>query len=354
MRKVAWLLMLLASVQVTAKAQKYTVITVSHAENLISEIDPVSGQTLRKFVVMPGEWAGETHEGCVTSDGKTAYVTLPYAKYVLMFDLQTFTPSRKLESEYFSRVSSHTQTTRRGGTVESTSAEPHGIALSNDESKLYITVEFGDVPGIVVYDLKAGQSKKIDTVVMGDSLGIHPRTGKLYVPNRTAADNVTVIDTKTDSIIKVIPLKAGTRPGGVAFGGPNDEVWISGDGDGSVAMIESKTDKVIKLLHPRTNGGVRIVNSPDGRFVAATQGREVSIIDTTTQGIIATHPISPDGMDVGHGYPVFSPDGNKLHVMNESSGDMVTIDMKDLSAAPIRSAHIGNNSFGGGIRVISQ
>ena len=101
------------------------------------------------------------------------------------------------------------------------------MALNNDGSKLYITVEYAEVPGIVVYDVEAGTVKKIDTVIAGNYLWVHPRTDKLYFPTRD--DRVIVIDTKTDRILNV-RLHEGSRPNGVDFGGPNDEVWVNGDG----------------------------------------------------------------------------------------------------------------------------
>ena len=67
-----------------------------------------------------------------------------------------------------------------------------------DGSKLYITVQYAEVPGIVVYDVEAETIKKIDTVIAGNHLGVHPRNDKLYFPTRD--DRVVVIDTKTDRI----------------------------------------------------------------------------------------------------------------------------------------------------------
>jgi WD40 repeat protein len=338
-----------------AAAQNYTVIGVSHGDNLISEIDPISGKVKREFTVMPGEWAGEVHEGCVTADSKTAYVSIPYAKHVVILDLDTFKPKGKIESEYFSRSTTHTQTTSRGGKRESTSTDPHGVALNRDNSKLYITVEFAEVPGVVVYDIKAGRvTKKIDTVISGNWLGVDPRTDKLYLPARNDADKVVVIDTKTDRVIRVVPLQRGSRPAGVDFGGPNGEVWISGDGDGSVTVLDPKTDKVLKVIQPQTKGAGRIAVAPNGRFAAAAHGREVSIIDTGTKEIVSVLVISPEGMAGGHGYPVFSPDSNTLHVMNENSGDLVTFDMRDLKAPGRRSPRIGDSFFGGGVRVLKN
>ena len=330
-----------------ALAQDYTIVTVSHTDNKVSEVHPLTGETLREFVV-PGEWFGETHEGAVSPDSKTVYVSVPYAKHVVILDLDTFTQRGKIESKYFSRPP-QVRNFARIGRRESTSGDPHGVALNSDGSKLYITVEFAEVPGVVVYDVKAETVKKIDTVIAGNYLGVHPHTDRLYFPTRN--DRVVVIDTKTDRILTVIQLHAGSRPNGVDFGGPNDEVWVNGDGDGSVTVIDSTTDKVIKVIQTRVKGTGRVAVSPDGRFAAATQGKEVSIIDTRTKEIVASLRISPN--ERGHGFPLFSPDSNTLHVMNETSDDMVTFDMRTMKQVGKR-APIGGASFGGGIRVLKR
>ena len=330
-----------------ALAQDYTIVAVSHTDNKVSEIHPLTGETLREFVVS-GEWFGETHEGAVSPDSKTVYVSVPYAKHIVILGLDTFMQRGTIESEYFSRPP-QVRTFTRIGRRESTSGDPHGVALNSDGSKLYITVEFAEVPGVVVYDVKAETIKKIDTVIAGNYLGVHPRTNKLYFPTRN--DRVVVIDTKADRILTVIQLHAGSRPNGVDFGGPNDEVWVNGDGDGSVTVIDSTTDKVIKVIQTRVNGAGRVAVSPDGRFAAATQGKEVSVIDTRTKEIVASLRISPN--ERGHGFPLFSPDSNTLHVMNETSDDMVTFDMRTMKQVGKR-APIGGASFGGGIRVLKR
>ena len=330
-----------------ALAQDYTVVAVSHTDNKVSEVDPRTGETLRELVV-PGEWFGETHEGAVSPDSRTMYVSVPYAKQVIILDLDTFTQIGTIESEYFSRPS-EVRGFARIGQRESSSSDPHGLALNPDGSKLYITVQHAEVPGVVVYDVETEAIKKIDTVIAGNYLWVHPRTEKLYFPTRD--DRVVVIDTKTDRIVNVIRLHAGSRPNGVAFGGPNEEVWVNGDGDGSVTVIDSSTDEVITVIQPRVTGAGRVAVSSDGRLAAATQGPEVSVIDTRTKEILASLSISPD--DTGHGFPLFSPDSETLHVMNESSNDMVTFDMATMRQVGTRSP-IGGAVFGGGIRVLDR
>ena len=330
-----------------ALAQDYTILAVSHTDNKVSEVDPITGETLREFVV-PGEWFGETHEGAVSPDSRTIYVSVPYAKQVIILDLDTFEQRGVIESEYFSRPP-QVRGFARIGRRESTSSDPHGVALNNDGTKLYITVQYAEVPGVVVYDLEAETAKKIDTVIAGNYLWVHPKTDKLYFPTRN--DRVIVIDTKTDRILRVIQLQQGSRPAGVDFGGPNDEVWVNGDGDGSVTVIDSTTDEVITVIQPRIGGAGRVAVSPNGRLAAAAHGKEVSIIDTRTKETVADLTISPN--ESGHGFPLFSPDSNTLHVMNESSDDMVTFDMRTMRQVGDRTP-IGGAVFGGGIRLLER
>jgi DNA-binding beta-propeller fold protein YncE len=98
-------------------------------------------------------------------------------------------------------------------------------------------------------------------------------------------------------------------------------------------------------------GAGRVAVSPDGRFAAAAQGKEVSVIDTQTRQIVASLPISPD--DRGHGFPLFSPDSRTLHVMNEFSNDMITIDLQRMAQVGGR-VPVGGASFGGGIRILGR
>jgi YVTN family beta-propeller protein len=326
----------------TLLAQKYTILSVCHTENKVAEIDPVTGKTLNTFIV-PGEWVGETHEGAITADGKTMYVTTPYQKKVLILDLATFKQRGTIESEFFSRPL-ETRSFVRIGKRETTSSDPHGVALNNDETKLYVSVEFGEPPGVVVVDFKSGSTKKIETGIGGNYLWVQPKTDKLYFPTRD--NRVVVIDTKTDRVLRAIPVQGG--PNGVDFS-PNGEVWVNGDRDGSVTVIDSKTDTVTNVIQPRVKGAGRIAASPDGRFVAATHGPEVSVIDVATKQILADLRISPN--DNGHGFPLFSPDSSTLHVMNELSDDMVTFDLKTMKQVGGR-VPIGGAAFGGGIRLL--
>jgi DNA-binding beta-propeller fold protein YncE len=343
MWKVACSLLVLSAVAGAVAAPNYTIIAISHLDNKVSEVDPVSGQTLHQFVV-PGEWFGEVHEGAISPDSKTFYASVPYAKQVVILDLATFKEKGKIESEYFSR-SLETRNFARIGKKETTSGDPHGLALNTDGSKLYITVEYAEVPGVVVYDTKAGKViKKIETVAQGNYLQVQPRTDKLYYP--TEDNRVVVIDTRTDKIVKIIPVQGA--PDGVDFA-PNGEVWVNGNRDGSVSVIDSTKDTVIKVIQTPGKGSGRTAVSMDGRFAAAThsQSGDVTVIDARTKEIVATLKTALGGQ----GFPLFSPDGDTLYVLNEGAGDLSVYDMKTMQATGKRYP-VGGASFGGSLRYL--
>ena len=326
MAKALWTVSLILLVATTAGAQQHTLVTLSHSDNTAYEIDPATGKILNKFVA-----ANQPHEGVASPDGKTFYAAIPNGPHVVILDGATFREKGKIESPYF-------RSSRPNG-----SASPHGIAVTTDGSKLYVGTENADVPCIVVYDTKANKVlKKIDVVLNGGHfLAIQPGTDKLYYPMRE--DNrLLVIDTKTDSIVKIIPISGG--PVGVAFA-PNGEVWIHNDRDGAVHVIDGKKDEVIKTLQYVGFGAGRIDVSKDGKWAASTHStsQDVGIINAVTKEVVATVRLGR-----GPGFPVFSPDSTKLYVMNSGEGDVAIIDLATMRVS--NRYKVGVNPFGGGIR----
>jgi YVTN family beta-propeller protein len=319
-------------------AGTHTLVVLSHNDFTAYELDPASGKVIRSFKAI-----NQPHEGVVSPDGKTVFVAVPNGPVVSILDAATFKETGRIETPLFTR------TPRRApnaapGTPPQTSASPHGVALNNDGSKLYIGLENADIPGVVVYDVKAKKViKKIDLLLNGGHyLAIQPGTDKLYYPHRND-DRVVVVDTKTDRILKVIPVKGG--PVGVAFR-PNGEVWLHEDGDGSVTVVDSKTDEVVAVIPTGGTGAGRIAVSPDGSMAASTHSGsgDVALIDTASRKVVASVPLGK-----GPGFPLFSPDSSTLYVMNAGQGDVAVV---DVAARKVTASHkVGVNPFGGAVRV---
>ena len=323
---VACALLLGAAAIVTAQGPAHTLVVLRHSNHTVYEMNPATGAVVHEFVA-----PDQPHEAAITSDGGTVFASVPAAGFVEILDGRTFKEKGRIDSDYFRR---------RDGKP----ASPHGMGLNADNTKLYIGTENADVPGVVVYDVKAGKVlRKIDLLLRGGHyLQVHPATDKLYYPHRN--DNrVVVIDTKTDRILKIIPVEGG--PVGVAFA-PNGEVWIHEDGDGSVTVVDSTTDEVVKVIATGGTGAGRMAVSPDGRFAASTHSdsQDVAIIDAAAKTVRATVTIGK-----GPGFPSFSPDSTKLYVMESGMGDVVVVDLATMNVAS--RYKIGTDPFGGGIRV---
>ena len=322
-----------------ASARNHTLVVLSHSNHTVYEVDPVNGRILHEFVA-----PDQPHEAAITRDGGTIFASVPMAAFVEILDAGTFTEKGRIESEYFKRTPQARQ--GRDGAAPgppNTSASPHAMAINNEGTKLYIGTENADISGVIVYDIKAARIvQKIELLLEGGHyLAIQPGTDKLYYPHRT--DNrVVVIDTKTDRILKIIPVVGG--PVGVDFA-PNGEVWLHEDGDGSVTVVDSHTDAVIKVIQTGGKGAGRMAVSPDGRFAASphSESQDVAIIDARAKAVLSTVKIGK-----GPGFPLFSPDSTKLYVMESGNGDLVVVDLKTMSVSA--RYKVGTDPFGGAIR----
>ncbi len=346
----AFVLLLLTSG--VLRAQVHTIIAHSQSDSIVFEVDPVSGKILNQL-----KTASQPHEGAITADGRTIFVSVPSSAHVVIIDGATFREKVKIESEFFRRTPQPRPSSGNGpARPPNTSASPHAVAVTDDGSKLYIGVENADIPGVVVYDLKAGKIlKKIDLLLTGGHyFAMQPNTGKLYYPHKE--DNrVVVIDTKSDKVAKLIPVQGGPR--GVAFS-PNGEVWFHSDNDGSMTVVDSKTDEVVKVIQTGGKGIGRIAVSPDGRYAASTHDEtlNVTVVDTQTKTLAKDLRIGlspgPSTASLKIMYPLFSPDSTKLYLMNPSDGNITVVDVKGWE---ITARHkVLPNTFGGVLRVIQD
>ncbi len=69
----------------------------------------------------------------------------------------------------------------------------------------------------------------------------------------------------------------------------------------------------------------------------------MALIDARTKEVAATIPLGR-----GPGFPVFSPDGSKLYVMNSGGGDVAVIDTAEKKV--VARHKVGVNPFGGSLR----
>src|SRR5262245_32010828 len=122
-------------------ARDHTIIALSHSNHTVYEVDPATGQVLHEFVA-----PDQPHEAAIAADGTTIFASIPMAAFVEILDAATFKEKGRIETEYFKRTP-QVRPGRRGGPPgpPNTSASPHGMALNNAGTKLYLGTENADV-----------------------------------------------------------------------------------------------------------------------------------------------------------------------------------------------------------------
>jgi YVTN family beta-propeller protein len=246
-----------------AFAELHSLVVLSRDDHAIHEINPSSGQTLKQVKL-----AGAPREAIFSWDEKTLFVTVPDAAHVAIIDLQKFAQTGQITHPAFKRPN--------GGSP----GAPFGLANSSDGQKLYIGIE----GGLVVYDQRLlvlnpewRQEGRTITVPAKDGrhFKVQGTTDKLYYPHRQE-NQVVVVDTKNDTVVKTIPVPGG--PLDVAFV-PGNEVWVQAE-DGTIAVIDSSKDVVKQTISTGGKGTGRIAIAPDIRFVASTHAEsgEVTVL----------------------------------------------------------------------------
>jgi YVTN family beta-propeller protein len=153
---------------------------------------------------------------------------------------------------------------------------------------------------------------------LGRGVAVSPDGSKVYVTT-VPANAVTVIDTKTNSMLANIPVEIG--PFGVAMSPDGTSVWVTSvtiGGPSAVTEINAANNTILGVLgivgEPR---GVAV--APNGETYVAIQDVNAVVAINPALGIDASYVVaSPTGIAV-------SPDGTKVYVTNEGGSNTVSV-----------------------------
>ena len=147
-----------------------------------------------------------------------------------------------------------------------------------------------------------------------------PDGSKLYVGSRGFDNNVSVIDVYSNTVSKKIPLSMPTAfsptwPWGLTITPSGSKVYVAHYLKDAVSVISTKTDTVIKNI-PVGEQPRWLAATPDGRYVYVTNAgsNTVSIIDSGTDTEINTVAVGPDPRGIGA-----LPDGSAVFVVNHNN-----------------------------------
>jgi YVTN family beta-propeller protein len=139
-----------------------------------------------------------------------------------------------------------------------------------------------------------------------------------YITN-LVSNNVSVIDTKTNTVTATIPV--GNSPWGVAVSPDGRSVYVTNIRSGTVSVIDTRTNTVVATI-PAGSNPYGVAVSPDGRRLYVSNDNlaasTVTVIDAATGATIAT---IPTGNGNATASVTVSPDGKKVYAVNLSTGE---------------------------------
>ncbi|MFQ5856688.1 MAG: YncE family protein [Anaerolineae bacterium] len=200
----------------------------------------------------------------------------------------------------------------------SAGAGAHGVALTPDCSRLYVTNAYADT--LSVFDLTDFRLlKEIPVEDFPEYIAVGPEGQWVLTTNLGGPGSVTLIDWATLAPIRTFRL--GTDPHGWALSPDGSRLAIAQLGSSQVYLLDTQTLEAVATYETGTISEWAAFRSPQELWVTNIGADYVSIIDLEAGEVVArvTTGLSPHGI-------AFTRDGRWAFVSNMKEGTVVKID----------------------------
>ncbi|MBP1821149.1 beta-propeller fold lactonase family protein [Mycobacterium sp. OAE908] len=239
----------------------------------VSVIDATPGSGTYNQVVGTIKLASTPSDIVINSTGTRAYVTMKGSASVAVIN----TVTNKV-------IDVNPGTT----TVDSikVGSTPAGIAISPDDSRVYVTNGGGSTVSVIDTAL----NKEISRITVGSQpsgITVSPDGKKLYVTLRYS-DSLAVVDLANNNAKTTVQV--GDSPRDVALNPTWTRAYVT-NYDGTVSVVNTTTNKVIATI---TTGGPKYqsagvaVSATDGLAYVVNGNDSLSLIDTKTNTLVRT------------------------------------------------------------------
>ena len=126
------------------------------------------------------------------------------------------------------------------------------------------------------------------TVALGASgVAVNPAGTRVYVTSNSA-NNVSVIDTGSNTVVATVAVGGG--PQGVAVNPTGTRAYVANSGPNTVSVIDTATNTVIATVSAGGTTPIGTTVTPDGTrlYVVNRDSNAVAVIDTSTNTVVAT------------------------------------------------------------------
>ncbi len=318
----------------TAFAEDHTVLVLSKGNHTVYDTDPFTGKIVKQV-----QLEGTPTDAILSWDEQSLFVSVPELGFISVVDVKTFKEVSRLSRPEFKAAAN-------AGMIDA-------LATTPDYKHLYISVP----GGVEVFDQRLlvykpdyqQPTKKIAITGTGaQRMLIHGPTSKLYYTFQ-GSNQVAVVDTNTEKLVKTIPVKGGPMDVTFVIGG---EAWVA-CADGTIAVIDVNKDEVVKTIDTGSKGPMHIATATDIRYIAASHDDtgDVTILQPITKEVLNTVKTGLKGAvsvrftppNAYHAKPLSYPFTTQLYVIGQSG--FVTVDLDKMAvSAPIEVGQ--SNGYG--------
>ncbi|MFQ5664425.1 MAG: beta-propeller fold lactonase family protein [Terriglobia bacterium] len=304
--------LLLFALALPVGAAADTLVVLNKSDHEAALVNPATYQVVAKLPTGKGP-----HEAATSPDGRYAYV----ANY------GSFAVFRQGDRPRMQPGNTITVIDLKQPGVKATFdlgsyTRPHGIRVSRDGSRLWVTCEGAQA----VLEVDAGSGKILrawkTNQEVSHMLVPTPDQRKLYVAN-IGSGSVTVIDRGRDTV-KSIPTGRGAE--GIDVSPDGREVWVGNRGANTISILEAATDRVVASFESGGQVPIRVKFTPDGRQVWVSNARSntVSVFDAQSRQLLGT--IEVGAVPVGI---LMTPDGRRAFIANTNANQVTVIGVPD-------------------------
>jgi len=211
------------------------------------------------------------------------------------------------------------------GTPVATGLSDAIVRLSPDRSRLLVAGSASPPRAVILDPTTNAVVGRFSIPAAPDDAVFSPDDTRIYSADAFRG-TVSVINAANGGLIAQIPVSQDQYNKSIAIAPDGRHVYVTNDYDDDVTVIDTATNTVSSVIHLGTGGGGEqglsgstrdVAVSPDSRriYVTLPQDDELAVIDTSTNAVTAT-------VDAGD-YPEFlvlSPDGLHAYIANVGDG----------------------------------
>jgi YVTN family beta-propeller protein len=197
---------------------------------------------------------------------------------------------------------------------------PDAFDLTGDGSEQHrAAIASGRDRNIAIVSLDSGAVERTVSTAQEPTILCFRMDGRQLIAGSRADRSLSIFDASTGQTIVRLPLAVEPRTFCVSPEG--GQLFISGDGmDAVVIVFPYSTEIWQTVLAGRAPGAMAVTNSPAFLLVANPQTDSLTVLDFTTQKLVAVVEVGTQPCQI-----LLTPDQQYALVLNEGSGDLAVV-----------------------------